>query len=166
MQRMLKIFSCSLSSFKRMLPFSRVLHSLYTGMQRIQETRFVLFINTLCWFKLSNLWFIAKCRVCRLLFVDNNSRGVHLRMHLKEGTVKEKPKWMSRGLYFDSISGSEFTSAVTCKACDKQFPAKKARTGSERLIGSIDFYIHCIEECIAFKDKGNESCSSSIYILI
>jgi hypothetical protein len=58
---------------------------------------------------------------------------------------------MSNVLYKMIALKKEYVIIMKCKGCNKSFPGKKVGT---QTYGSLDYYIHCIEKCRDFEEKG------------
>lgn len=68
-----------------------------------------------------------------------------------EKEIREKPIWMSELVYRYSTSFLPFDKTVKCAGCMKQFRARVARG---TLFPELDCVIHCVEECVKFKQTG------------
>lgn len=98
-----------------------------------------------------NLNLLKQCEFCSEVLMDKAAWSQHVDdSHTKRSV---KPRWMSRGTYFEIVSQPEFRDITRCKGCGRRFNYNIPTDGTKK-ITSIDHYTHCITDCKAYEDKG------------
>lgn len=97
---------------------------------------------------------IKECEVCSFKFLDKQSLGIHknsCRATNKRAMLARKPKWMPYSILLTIINYSRFDGKIDCRGCKKKFPCYRNGT---KVVPSLEYYVHCIEECKEYRDKG------------
>lgn len=97
---------------------------------------------------------IRECENCSFKFLDKQSLGIHknsCRSNNKRVMLAKKPKWMPYSILLTIINYSRFDGKIDCRGCKRKFPCYRNGT---KVVPSLEYYVHCIEECKEYKDKG------------
>lgn len=97
---------------------------------------------------------IRSCEYCNFKFLDKEALGIHknsCKASNKRSILASKPSWMPVSIALTIINYSKFEGKTACRGCKQLFPCY--RKGS-KVVPSLDYYIHCIENCKEYRDKG------------
>ncbi|KAI1287803.1 hypothetical protein HDE_09863 [Halotydeus destructor] len=115
----------------------------------------------------AQLGLIRKCDKCRLSFIDPKNLGNHLLHHHRQERVElisKKPDWMSFITLKNIMTFASYTDSTPCKGCGKMLSCIRRGRHSQY---SLEFYIHCIEECDEYKKLGLIArCDRCQYVFI
>lgn len=104
---------------------------------------------------------IRTCDHCNLKFLDKEAMGFHknrCKISNRKRLIAQKPHWMPMSILLSIINYSKFDSQTACRGCEKTFPCYRKGT---KVVHSLDYYIHCIEGCQVYQDKGwAKTCST------
>jgi hypothetical protein len=94
------------------------------------------------------------CEYCHFKFLDSESVGIH-RLSCRKGNRRNllatKPKWMPTSTMLTIMNYSKFESEASCRGCNSKFPCYRK---GHKVVPSLEYYIHCIEECEEYREKG------------
>lgn len=97
---------------------------------------------------------IRSCEYCHFKFLDKEALGIHknsCKASNKRSILAQKPSWMPVSIALTIINYSKFEGKTACRGCKQLFPCY--RKGS-KVVPSLEYYIHCIEDCKEYRDKG------------
>ena len=88
---------------------------------------------------------IDVCHDCKLIFINRQSAALHF--HSLHPKNIPRPVWMPENTY-KSYRGLRCEHTVKCVGCGQKFPAQ---VSSSTTTYSLEYHIHCIEECEEYK---------------
>lgn len=97
---------------------------------------------------------IRSCEYCNFKFLDKEALGIHknsCKASNKRSILAQKPSWMPVSIALTIINYSKFEGKTACRGCKQLFPCY--RKGS-KVVPSLEYYVHCIENCKEYRDKG------------
>ena len=97
---------------------------------------------------------IRVCEFCNFKFLDKEALGIHknsCKANNKRMLLAQKPNWMPVSIILTIINYSKFDGTTSCRGCKRLFPCY--RKGS-KVVPSLEYYIHCIEHCKEYREKG------------
>lgn len=108
-----------------------------------------------------------KCHKCRLEFIDPKNLGNHLLHHHRQerlDLISRKPDWMSYVTLKNIMTFASYSDTTPCKGCGKLLSCIRRGRHSQY---SLEFYVHCIEECPDYARLGLISqCPVCRYVFI
>lgn len=100
-----------------------------------------------------DLKLITECKPCGLKFLDNKS----LLNHRETGSHKYRyynRDWIPLNLITMSYRPSSYDTSVSCPGCLSVFPARTFKNSDATIKPRIDYYVHCVEECVRIRELG------------